>query len=138
MQKINSRRDKERQKADDKGCSSQRRKKNCITEEFSKNRPKEFSSIDSLDMLYQQLKPTAKPSNEIETLLTTYFRKGFIYKEILDLFRERHDVIISMRTLKNKLKFLNLKRNKHVRTRFMQAYEVIANELNNSATSVTA
>ena len=60
MQKINSRRDKERQKADDKGCSSQRRKKNCITEEFSKNRPKEFSSIDSLDMLYQQLKPTAK------------------------------------------------------------------------------
>ena len=61
---------------------------NCITEEFSKNRPKEFSSIDSLDMLYQQLKPTAKPSNEIKTLLTTYFRKGFIYKEILDLFRE--------------------------------------------------
>ena len=41
-----------------------------------------------------------------------------------------------MRTLKSKLKFLNLNRNKQVRTQFAKAYETIANELDISATSV--
>jgi hypothetical protein len=76
------------------------------------------------------------PKTDIESLLINYFKKGFFYKEILDFLLERHDVKMSMRTLKSKLKILNLRRAKQSNGQYTKAYDAVSDEINSSSSSV--
>ena len=46
----------------------------------------------------------------LECLVTEYFRKGFMYVEILDFLQKRGSVQISLTTLKKKLKSFGLEK----------------------------
>lgn len=74
--------------------------------------------------------------NNLETLLVTYFKKGFTYKEILDLLLNRHDLNISLRTLKTKLKKLNLQRNKKSFSQLNDAFEIVSKEIASTSSSI--
>jgi hypothetical protein len=45
-----------------------------------------------------------------DDLITQYFRQGFAYQKILILLAKYHSIEISLRTLNNKLKLLDLRR----------------------------
>ena len=50
------------------------------------------------------------PEDGEERVITNYFRKGFLYGVILEYLKRIHDINISLRTLKYKLKCYGLKR----------------------------
>ena len=46
----------------------------------------------------------------LEELIVTYFRRGFLYEDILKLLKKRCDITFSIRTFHRIIKKLNLKR----------------------------
>ena len=46
----------------------------------------------------------------LEELIVTYFRRGFLYEDILKLLKKRCDITFSIRTFHRIIKELNLKR----------------------------
>ena len=48
--------------------------------------------------------------NREEVILTNYFEKGFQYEKILVLLAKFHDISMSLRTLKSRLKSYGLSR----------------------------
>ena len=55
---------------------------------------------------------------KLEELVVTYFRRGFLYEDILKLLKKRCDITFSIRTFYRIIKELNLKK-KNVRFRQM-------------------
>lgn len=76
------------------------------------------------------------PSDKIDEWLILYFRKGFLYKEILDLLESQHGIKLSMRTLKTKLKNLQLRRKKHKVSDYLRAVEVISDKMSSCSSSI--
>ena len=76
----------------------------------------------------------AATSFELE--VTKYFRKGFTYTEIINLLERQHDVKISMRTLKKKLKSFGLKRKNHSITHLSRAIDIVTQQVSTLGSSV--
>ena len=69
-------------------------------------------------------------TSEEEWMITDYFRKGYSYKSILKFLEYHHDIKISLRTLKTKLKDFGLQRRSPLTSDRSQRMEyVIGNEL---------